>query len=296
MSLSFFILPRALALLVLISDIDAWSQTKPFLSFGFHFDKGHKSTLNNSRTATRLFVEKETLIFSVHLDKLSDKIPSNDANEVNSFCRSKECRNHFLSAGGKSAICEEERNEALEELWKQSSEKWYGDTSMPDFENGDCVISTVTTVQFPGMKLLNTVYNGVKLLEDSNGNPYYKCLMVADKKKPVGAPPVVWIYNKLVGTDSKAEYSPASGKAQSSVSIVEIDGGHAIRFVCDVEIIVSFPKILMKILPSSKESIEEQGSASVRKAVEKDVINCLELTVEAFEKWNSSKIIQPLRI
>lgn len=260
--------------------------------FGSNKVNDNKKIPLSFRNPTKLYSEKETLIFSFQTSVVSDKLPTNDINEIRTFIRSKECRNHFLSGGGKTVIREEEFTENLEKMWIESSDKWYGNESIPSIENKDKIVASETAINFPGMKLTNTVFSGVKILEDEKCNPYYKCFLVADKKIPTGAKPVVWLYYKLTGGESKLDYNPPAGNAVSTICITEVDdNGYALKFSCNLQIIIEFPKVLMKILPSSKEKIEEQGSESVRKAVEKDIMSSISTTNDSFENWKVNSLM-----
>lgn len=244
--------------------------------------------LSSSLKRTALNAEKETITFSAVFDLMSDTLPTTDENEAYTFCRSKHCRDHFLSAGGKSNVIEVEWSDALASKWRAAADKSYGIESLPNLTEGDCLVACTTSSSFPPLKLMNTAYCGVKILEDSNRVPIYKVYLVADKRTPVGPAPAVWIYNKLNGADSDDEFSPTNGNAITSVSVKKgNDGGYAIHFTCKIEIVLEFPKLLLKILPASKEKIEEQGSASIKKSIEKDINFALMTTKEAFHSWKS---------
>ena len=108
-----------------------------------------------------------------------------------------------------------------------------------------------------------------------------------------GAPPVVWLFNKLTGTDTQGEYNPPTGKVETSVTVVPVDndGGYALRFLCNVEIVTEVSKSLLKILPASKEKIQEQGSVSVSKTIEKDVRSSLESVLNAYKEWKVTSLV-----
>jgi hypothetical protein len=238
--------------------------------------------------STILFAEKAKLTFTANFDVTSDKLPSDSYHDAYAFFMTKQFRNHLLSSGGKSFIQEVEVDDTLQQMWEEASETWSGIETSPNLENGDCVVASETSLDFPSLKLLNTVYSGVKCLIDINGKPYYTCVSIADKRTPVGPAPVVWLYNKLTGSNTTTEYSPPGGRAKSVITIDEINDGHAIRFQAEVQIIVEFPKLLMKLLPASKEKLEHDGSVSVYKSLNKQIQHGIESIVDNFQLWKET--------
>lgn len=242
---------------------------------------------------TVLFGEKSRLIFNANFNETSDKLPYDSSQDVYDFCITKECRNHVLSSGGKSVIREIEVDDTLKKLWEEAAETWSGIETSPQLENGDCIIASETSINFPTLKLLNTVYSGVKLVNDINGKPYYTIVSVADKRTPVGGAPVVWLFNKLTGSsNTTTEYSPPGGRAKSYITVEELNDGYVIQFQAKVEIIVEFPSFLVKLLPASKEKLEEEGSASIYKSIDKDIKFAIYSIVDQFQLWKETRSIE----
>jgi hypothetical protein len=237
---------------------------------------------------SRLFAEQESLTFQATFTATSDQIGTENKDELRAFFMSKTCRDHFFSAGGSRKISDEPLTPELEQHWNDACTAHYGAASRP--EKGDVVVATESDVQFPGLTMKNKVYNGMKLLE--NGDfPTYTILLIAEKKRVFGARPVVWLFNQLTGNDAEKEdtFSAPSGMAQSKIYVVEEESGYFINFDCEIEITVKFPKWVVKILPVSKEKMEEQGSASVKKAVGNDISKCVESANDAFLNWQKAE-------
>jgi hypothetical protein len=147
-------------------------------------------------------------------------------------------------------------------------------------------VKSESTVQFPGLKMVNLVYSGVKA-RSKDDLPYYDIILVGERKRVFGAPPIVWLYNSLTGHSAEKEgvlRSP-SARVQSVISVTDKEFGPCFCFDCNVVIVVEFPKAVMKFLPFSKEKMEEQGTASVRKAVEKDIVNALDSINKVYFDW-----------
>lgn len=141
-----------------------------------------------------------------------------------------------------------------------------------------------TDSKFPGLTLFSTVCNGCNLVRDTAGRPKYEFILLAEKQSASGAAPVVWLFNKMTGKskESQEEFLKTTNEVKSVASIVDSGDSVALKFVVDVKIYVVFPKSLMKILPASKEKMEEQGSASVRSSIVNDVDNAVAGAVKAY--------------
>lgn len=231
--------------------------------------------------------EKETLNFEAILSVTSGPLGTEKKDELIAWMNSKQCRNHFLSAGGSRKLSEDSLTPELEQLWKDACDVFYGVDCLP--EKGDAVVVSETVIAFPGLMLENSVYSGIKLLKKGNF-PAYQTVLIAEKQRVYGLAPVVWIFNQLTGNSAKKDdqFGPPSGKAKSMISIIEEKASFCVHFDCVVQVEVKFPKVLVKIMPMSKEKMEQQGSASVTKAVEKDVAKAVQSAIDAFLSWRTS--------
>lgn len=260
-------------------------------------------TSRDSGSSSRLFAEKERLSFATEINICSEPLPSTDRDEVYAFFRSDACRNHFLSGGGKSVLIEESRTPELEACWKHACDSHYGSRYLPVSESK--ILSTETSIQFPGLRIVNRVYTGVQRRavndeENRAGGEEYQALLIAEKRSAYGPPPLVWLYHQLTGSNKKNaesdsdETGESSGYALTRIYIVDEERADAtaykIEFDCTVEVLVQFPRFLLKILPTSKQKMEEQGSASVKKAIEKDVLRAVKSTSEAFQDWKAKSV------
>ena len=232
-----------------------------------------RSTSCVSQT-TQLHAEKERLTFAVHIHATSEPMTNVTIYELGQFLSTRTCRDFFLSAGGKTECSEESPiSSELEDMWNAECQSHYDPTMA--LEQGDALVKSQGTVQFPGLKMVNANYCGVKI-RSKNDLPYYEIILVGERRNVYGAPPIVWLFNALTGHSSeKGVLRAPSGKVQSVLSVVEQEAGPCFCFDCNAEIIVEFPKTMMKILPISKEKMEEQGTASVKKAIEKDILSAL---------------------
>jgi len=253
-------------------------------------------TTNTGLTTLRAETDGLSFVSEIHVS--SDPLPSTDKTEVYSFFASETCRNHFLSGGNPKPVVNEPRTPELEACWEKACHDYYGAQYLPGPD--DQIISTETSIQFPGLRLINQVFSGVKQVvvnHHADHHQEYNALLIAEKRRASGPPPLVWIYNQLTGsgggskTKKDEKTGESSGYALTRIYVTEDDNGSfKIAFDCKVQVFVKFPKFLIRILPTSKERMEEQGSAAVQKAVSKEVMVAVETTNQAFEEWKSRAV------
>jgi hypothetical protein len=247
----------------------------------------------NSREATIfsrriLHAEKESLKFVANIVTTSNPIANASAAELRNFLTTNQCRDHFLSAGGTTRCNDEPITAELVKMWNDECLSHYGPNLC--FHDGDAIVAGESIIEFPGLKMVNLVYSGVKL-QSSTSTPFYDLLLIAEKKKVFGSPPVVWIYNKLTGHSAEIEdiIRPPSAKVQSILSIAENECGSYFNFDCKAEITVEFPKVVLKLLPASKEKMEEKGTASVKIALEKSINKAINNIDSVVNDWMNSQ-------
>lgn len=233
------------------------------------------------RHALTLAETKETLTFSVDYTLISDPIPAERKEEFLNLFQTNEICKSLLSAGGKRNVRESTLSPVFERYWDEIS---------PGRDADSKLFFTDTDSKFPGLTLLSTICNGCNLVQDEAGRPKYEFVVLAEKQSVSGAPPVVWLFNKLTGDSRKnsGDFQKTVNAITSVASIVDCGDSIALQFVVDVKIYVVFPRSLLKILPTSKEKMEEQGSASMRAAIVKDIDDAVAGTVNAFLNGTAS--------
>jgi hypothetical protein len=227
--------------------------------------------------------QKETLKFGADLKFTSESLSDAKVEDVAAFFRRKECLDLILGAGGTRPVKELTATPQLKKMWLEACDHF---ESAPP-EDGDPILSTDTVISLPGITLTNTVINGVKLLEDEKGLPMYETVLIADKRTASGPKPIVWLYNQLTGTGqaNDDEFSPPQARVISRASITEKNGEFFFNVQVLFRIVVEFPAILVRILPTSKEKMEEQGANSISKGIAKDVEISIDALRKAFLSW-----------
>ena len=243
----------------------------------------HKLTTPSTTSFTRLQAT-EQLVFSGDYCGFTKSLPPGTSkNAAEEFMLQDTVRDLFFSAGGTRPIQQIKLTPELLHLWTECCE-YFGYDRIPTKD--DLMVQVESSVQFPGMKLTTCSASGMFLMEnESTGLKEYHTFFVAEEQRVSGLPPAVWLYNKLTGNDKKAKgtFHKASGKAISVISIQE-QSENALAFCFDIrlQIFVQFPRTLMKLLPMSKEKMEEQSGTSMRKAISKDVDLALESAYNLF--------------
>ena len=265
----------------------------------YHQGKRPLSILNasndsnsNKRTTSLLFtgekVYKSEPIPILHDITSSTSTPS--SNDILSFFQNEEVRSILLNGDREDSIeliANENVNKEMMDLWTKQAMIVGGD--LPNMSKGDVVFKVNTGgINFSGLNIKSSSLIGVKYLNESNNNsssgsisPEYQLVFINDSQIVDGPRVLVWIYNQLTGKKTKTkkdhdnddEGKEQSVRAFSRFTYETTPDGESIIFSVEstLEVVVKFPSLLLKILPVSKEKAEEQGSASVLKAMGKDI-------------------------
>jgi len=232
----------------------------------------------------------ETLTFSCDYTHLSEPIPNESKEELAAYLRQNEAKSLLISVGGKRPARTCDLTPELLSLWKESCDVFYGDASLP--EDGDEVIACESVINFPGLKYTSVIYSGTKLVHGGDGFPVHEFVLIAEQQRVEGPAPLVWVYRKLTGAENDPEGSinRSKGFARSRVFVLDKVDHCALAFDVNVQIRVDFPKIFVRIMPFPKEKMEEQGSASVLKALTKDIIDAVDITRNSFLKLSATEM------
>ncbi|KAL3926006.1 MAG: hypothetical protein SGILL_000005 [Bacillariaceae sp.] len=228
-------------------------------------------------------VEDTSLILKGSITTQSESLPVVSRERLSNFFRNPAFRNLLVSGGGERPVEEVDVTEDLLEDWKAQC-KSHG-VELPD--DNDSILSVVSRgIEFPGLKVKSTATVGVKFVEKENIAPRHEFVLLATQEKASGLPPVVWIYNKLTGADKKDNASDNSkAKSLSTVTYEATEDGKVkFRTNSFLQIGITFPKVLLKILPSDKATIEEKASSSIEKTLMKDVVHSMKAYAQAYSK------------
>ena len=191
----------------------------------------------------------------------------------------------LLMRGINNVVEPMEANKELMERWTAEAERV---GAVPP-EEGDPLLQVTTAgIQFPGLKILSVATIGAKLIvDDESGYPVHEFTLVKDTIRAEGPRPIRFIFNKLIATrDEEAKEQTTHSLTRTTATSTDSDD-QMITFTSSsyLEVDVSFPKVLLRILPVSKEKAEEQGSQSILKTIEKDSGPALESFKHAYLEY-----------
>jgi hypothetical protein len=144
-------------------------------------------------------------------------------------------------------------------------------------------------VDFPGLKVESRVVCGVHRMPKSEhwiGGGPYEFVVLEATNSPSGSRPMVWLFEKLTGA------SPPLSRSITLAGLTRAtDTGNSnqlvLRYVSKAVVEFAFPKVLMRLLPMSKERTEEIGSRALEKAVRKEVRACMQVAQEYIQSTRS---------
>jgi len=206
--------------------------------------------------------------------------------DMNSYLTTNECRKLLLGAGGSRSVESLPPSPGLQTMWTNQLASGFAQR-LPEVP--DEFLRTDTAIHFPGLTLTNTVVNGFSIVEksvdetrlSSEESTEYACasLLIGETRTVIGRKPLVWLFNKLTGDggannkkDGEESYSDPKAKVVTHTFVAEHNNSDNLVFRINVrfEVIVEFPKRLLRILPASQSTMEAKGSAAIQKAMSKD--------------------------
>mmetsp|Transcript_9911 Transcript_9911/g.12600 ORF Transcript_9911/g.12600 Transcript_9911/m.12600 type:complete len:280 (-) Transcript_9911:187-1026(-) len=208
-------------------------------------------------------------------------LPDN-GKDINDFFNQKEKRRVLLEGSGEHLVTPIEKpTPEIRQRWKKEA-KIMGST--PPSSDDNMYLVTIKGVNFPGIKMNTIATIGTKVMLNSDF-PEYQATMAMSDTKPEGLRPLVWVVNKLTGASTEMLYEDQTTHSFTRVR-AEVNNGEVI-FKAESNLVVDlkFPSFLLKILPASKEKVEEQGSEALQKALEKDVVPMINNFREEYIKY-----------
>jgi hypothetical protein len=232
-------------------------------------------------TAEKTSDDKASLTFVCDTVIQSDSIPGDTTPEqVHKFLQQPAQRDCVISGGNQNKVEVVETFPDLLHAWKVNC-RTVGATAVP--ESTDCVLQVSTgATAFPGLTLTSNVYIGSKLLGPSEDDafPVYEFVLIKDEQSVEGFKPAVWLFEKLTGANGKNKEQPNSLSRVTAVR--QNDGDIVFQTTSNLTIKLSFPKLLLRLFPSTKEQAEEQASAVIVKKVEADLKTAMRVLREQY--------------
>ncbi len=222
----------------------------------------------------------------------------------------KQHRNLLFSAGATIREIEDPDDELMELFWRESQAGRIRSHLPPRDETAITRIVEVynPAMQFLGIKLHSVVIVGTQLLKgyDSEGNiipsrtylgfPEFQFTLLGSRFSAEGPRPLVWLFNKITRRQESTDFAGSASHPENIRSIVtrgftriwsEVVADGKIIFCTDarLESQISIPRLLTRLLPMSLDKMEEKGSKTLQKAIEKDIAPAMERCSKAFQEW-----------
>jgi len=256
-------------------------------NFNTHFQRSFSTLLpaaNIEDAGSETKKGKTTLRFRAGKTFVSDPtpLPGNPDSEraLEQLMSKEENLIDILRGAGNEVICTSQDVATSNiDAWKRECVSF--GVKPPSLDNGDKVFCVTTGMNFPGLRVSSVSYIGGKCLPSSTSDPPstypgFEFVLIKDEQQVEGPAPLKWVFNKLTGNSGGSE-GGQSVRSLNQVTVEPLSDGKGMVFQSKVtlEIGVQFPSIFLKLLPVSKEKAEEQGSASISKALDKDILPAL---------------------
>lgn len=244
--------------------------------------------LTESSSSTR----SASLVFQGDCSVLTDPLPPDTTfRDVSDFFADPDSRMAFCSGGD----AQEAPFDEWEPLWRDCCHEWYGKDCLPS--EGDKVFRVDTWTHFPGLKVCTTVFAGVKVLaKEETTTPRCCVVVIGQEQSAKGLPPVLWVFDKIMGTsNSKKKSAKPMGPVKSFYSVEKQpdDDNDNNRLCIKLETAfrfdIRFPSKLLKLLPMSKTKAEEQGSAALSKSIAQSGRQGISTTYRAFKSFQQAR-------
>eukprot|EP00545_Synedropsis_sp_CCMP1620_P001483 CAMPEP_0119005374 /NCGR_PEP_ID=MMETSP1176-20130426/1673_1 /TAXON_ID=265551 /ORGANISM="Synedropsis recta cf, Strain CCMP1620" /LENGTH=303 /DNA_ID=CAMNT_0006957163 /DNA_START=192 /DNA_END=1103 /DNA_ORIENTATION=+ len=263
-----------------------WTSTKRLTTAMFAAADTTGTSSTETAAASKEVKDEASLKFVCDSVYTSEPFPTATPQKILEFFQQPAQRNCMVTAGNQREAEMIETTPNLLEDWRASC-RACGATGEPD--SSDVVLKVSTGgIKFPGLTLTSNAYVGGKLLEPPTSDsaddyPVYEFLLIKDEQSVTGFKPAVWLFNKLTGADNADGGKKEMPISLTHVTAVQQDGQNMIfQSSTKFTIKVSFPKLLLRLLPVSIEKAEEQGSAAISKALDKDLTNAMKVLREGF--------------
>ena len=268
-------------LLVLFLGVEACACFAPVRTWHSNRHASMTKICSSTSTNVEAIDQDASLVFRLDSVFSSDPVPAATPQEILEFFQDPAQRNCMVSAGNTRKVEELENSYELFDLWKRRSPEL--GASEPG-ESDSILRVEAGGMHFPGLTMTSEAYIGANLLEPSGDEyPVYEFSLIVDKQRVEGFKIAVWIFNKLTGADDDTSKNKTVSRSRTEVTATTTEDGETIfQFHVSLTIQVFFPKLLLRILPVSKEKAEEQGSAAIGKALEKDLNNAIKILRQQF--------------
>ncbi|KAL3771232.1 hypothetical protein ACHAWO_005172 [Cyclotella atomus] len=220
---------------------------------------------------------------------------NNSVDKLTSFFDTDKTYFHLLAKGTRNRVHDVDKHQVPKYLDRWTKEAHMLGCDKPT--TNDLLLALSVTTPFLVLVLKVTAIIGVKLVwrsyscqstHESIKLPEYQFILLDQSFSADGPPPLVFIFNQLTGINKTAKGTyEQPNHALFTATAEPSQDRRRVAFVSNMtaEINVRFPELLLKLLPVRKEVIEKEGSASLKKNMERDVHPGVDLFRNAYVDW-----------
>jgi hypothetical protein len=229
--------------------------------------------------------ETKMLTFSAKTSLTSKPLKNSSPAKLLEFFKKAEHRDLIVTRGSDKPAEEVELTAELLQQWREACDVV---GSKYPCEDDIVVITKAEGMRFLGLHVTNVSKVGVKLLvEKETSIVTYEFTNIQDEQIVTGLPLAVLTFNILTGAgQNDAErrtktYFVSRLSYGNSVKQDEI----VLKDESVLSVAITVPSFLSKILPKNLKKVEQKGSASIQKVLDKEVKKAFVAFEEAYEKW-----------
>lgn len=219
----------------------------------------------------------------------------NSVHKLTSFFSTNKTYFHLLAKGTRNKVHGVDKYKVPEYLDNWSKEAQLMESDKPT--SNDTLLALSVMTPFLVFVLKVTAMIGVKLVwrsyackstHDSIKLPEYQFILLDQSFSADGPPPLLFIVNQLTGINKtgKGTYKQRN-HALFTVTAEPSEDLKRVAFASHMtaELNIRFPEMLLRLLPVPKEVIEKEGSASLKKSMERDVHPGVDSFRSAYVDW-----------
>lgn len=221
--------------------------------------------------------------------------------QMNKFFEDDRHRNTIFTGTGNMRRCEIDINAPLHlllERWVEEAIYFSSDVDVALVEEGrEDITKLIVETNFLVFTIQASAALGEQIVT-RNDVPEHQFILLAESFEAAdGPPPLIWLFNQLTRKGQRSIFAPSSLKdphlIHAYLKVYPIihqnnkKNQMEVTFCAETRaiIVISFPSLLLKLVPVPKELIERQGSKALQQNMERDVVPGIRLFRKAFIDW-----------
>jgi hypothetical protein len=227
--------------------------------------------------------ETKRLTFSAKTSLTSKPLKNTSPEKLLEFFKKAEHRDLIVTGGSNKPAEEVELTAELLQQWREACDVV---GSKYPCEDDIVVITKAEGFRFLGLHIVTVSMTGVKLLvEKETSIATYEFTNIRDEQIVTGLPLAVLTFNILTGAGHAERRTKTCFVSRLSYDNSVNQDEIVLKDEVALSVAITFPSFLSNILPKNLQKVEQKGSASIQKVLDKEVKKGLVAFEEAYEKW-----------